>query len=79
MFDMDLLYVKYRQQELWQEAAAQSLAAAVQPASPPWRHRVLHTLKSLVAGFPWWLSRSTPACPVPAVVRVAQPRRGGNR
>ena len=37
VIDMDLLYVKYRQQELWHEAAAQALAATVPPARPRWR------------------------------------------
>src|SRR6266849_3102649 len=44
VIDMDLLYVKYRQQELWHEAAAQALAATVPPARPRWRARVLDTL-----------------------------------
>ena len=34
MVDLDLLYVTYRQQELWHEAAAQALAAHVRPAHP---------------------------------------------
>ncbi len=47
VIDMDLLYVKYRQQELWHEAAAQALAATVPPARPRWRARVLDTLTTL--------------------------------
>ena len=31
MMDLDLLYVTYRQQELWHEAAAQALTAQVRP------------------------------------------------
>ena len=31
MFDIDLLYVKYRRQELWRHAAARALAAQVPP------------------------------------------------
>jgi hypothetical protein len=72
MMDMDLMYVKYRQQELWHEAAAQALAATVQPTRPRWRARVLDTLTTLFAGFPWQASRRSHACPLPAVVRVSQ-------
>ena len=34
MVDLDLLYVTYRQQELWHEAAAQALTAHVHPGTP---------------------------------------------
>ena len=74
MMDIDLMYVKYRQQELWQEAAAQALTAKVQPTRPRWRTRVLDTLTTLFSGFPWRASRRLHACPVPAVVRVSPPR-----
>jgi hypothetical protein len=36
MMDLDLLYVTYRQQELWHEAAAQALTAHVRPAGQRW-------------------------------------------
>jgi len=76
VIDMDLLYVKYRQQELWHEAAAQALAATVPPARPRWRARVLDTLTTLFSRFPWRASRRLQACPVPPVVRVSPPRHG---
>ena len=74
MSDMDLMYVTCRQQELWHEAAARALTAKVRPARPRWRARVLDTLTTLFSGFPWQASRRSHACPVPAVVRVSQPR-----
>ena len=37
MLDLDLMYVTYRQQELWHEAAARALTAQVYPARPRWR------------------------------------------
>lgn len=77
MFDPDLLYVKYRQQELWHEAAARALTAKGQPERPRWQARVLDTLKTLFSDFLWRVSRRSHACPVPAVVRVSQPRHGG--
>ena len=76
VIDMDLLYVTYRQQELWHEAAAQALAATVPPARPRWRARVLDTLTTLFSRFPWRASRRLRACPVPAVVRVSPHRHG---
>jgi hypothetical protein len=77
VFDIDLLYVKYRQQELWQEAAAQALTAKVRPERRRWRARVLDTLKTLFSGFPWWASRRVKAYPVPAMVRVSHHKHGG--
>ena len=74
MMDMDLMYVKYRQQELWQEAAAQALTAKVHPGRPRWRARVLDTLKTLFSGGPWQASRRSHACPLPAMVHVSPPR-----
>ena len=74
MLDLDLLYVTYRQQELWHEAAAQALTARVRPAHPRWWARVLDTLTTLFSGGPWQALRRSHACPVPAVVRVSQPR-----
>jgi hypothetical protein len=79
MIDIDLLYVKYRQQELWQEAAAQALRAAVQPARPRWRARVLGALTTLFSGVPWPASRRLQARPVPAVVRLSSPRHEGRK
>ena len=72
--DLDLLYVTYRQQELWHEAAAQALTAHVHPARPRWRARVLDTLTTLCSDLLRRASRRSHACPVPAVVRVSQPR-----
>ena len=72
--DLDLLYVTYRQQELWHEAAAQALAAHVHPARPRWWARVFDTLTTLLSDLLRRASRRSHACPVPAVVRVAQPR-----
>ena len=74
MVDLDLLYVKYRQQELWHEAAAQALTAKVHPGRPRWRARVLDTLTTLFSDLLWRASRRSHPCPVSAVVRVAQPR-----
>ena len=55
MFDLDLLYVTYRQQELWHEAAAPALTAKVYPARPCRWARVLDTLTTVLwqslAGF----------------------------
>ncbi len=57
VIDMDLLYVKYRQQELWHEAAAQALAATVPPARPRWRveHDVVRATDPVLLDFwaPW--------------------------
>jgi len=76
MMDIDLMYVKYRQQELWQEAAAQALTAKVHPGRPRWRARVLDTLTTLFSDLLWRASRRLQACPVPPVVRVSPPRHG---
>ena len=74
MMDMDLLDVTYRQQELWHEAAAQARTAHVHPARRRWLARVLDTLTTLLSGLLGRASRRSHACPVPAVVRVSQPR-----
>ena len=71
--DLDLLYVKYRQQELSQEAAAQALAAKVRPAGRRWWGRLLDTLTTRFSGGPWQASRRSHPCPVPAVARIAPP------
>ena len=73
MVDLELLYVTYRQQELWHEAAAQALTAHVHLARPRWWARVLDTLTTLLSGLLGRASRRSHACPVPAVVRVSQP------
>ena len=75
MLDMDLLYVKYRQQELWHEAAAQALTAHVHAVRPRWWARVLDTLTTLCSDLLRRASRRSHPCPVPAVVRVSQPRQ----
>jgi hypothetical protein len=75
MLDMDLLYVTYRQQELWHEAAAQALTAHVHSARPRWWVRVLDTLTPLCSDLLRRASRRSHPCPVPAVVRVSQPRQ----
>jgi hypothetical protein len=74
MLDLDLLYVTYRQQERWHEAAAQALTAKMHPAGPRWWARVLDTLTTLCSDLLGRVSRRSHACPVPAVVRVSQPR-----
>ncbi len=74
MLDLDLLYVTSRQQERWHEAAAQALTAKMHPAGPRWWARVLDTLTTLCSGLLGRVSRRSHACPVPAVVRVSQPR-----
>jgi len=74
MLDLDLLYVTYRQQERWHEAAAQALTAQMHPAGPRWWARVLDTLTTLCSDLLGRVSRRSHACPVPAVVRVSQPR-----
>jgi hypothetical protein len=71
MLDLDLMYVTYRQQELWHEAAARALTAQVYPARPRWRTRVLDTLTTLFSDLLRRASRRSHACPVPAVVRVS--------
>ena len=74
MLDLDLLYVTYRQQERWHEAAAQALTAKMHPAGPRWWARVLDTLTTLCSDLLGRVSRRSHACLVPAVVRVSQPR-----
>jgi hypothetical protein len=75
MMDLDLLYVKYRQQELSQEAAAQALAAKVRPAAGRrWWGRLLDTLTTLFSGGRWQALRRSHVCLAPAAVRVSQPR-----
>ena len=74
MVDLDLLYVTSRQQELWHEAAAQAPTAHVPLARPRWWARVLDTLTTLCSDLLRRASRRAHACPVPAVVRVSQPR-----
>ena len=74
MVDLDLLYVTYRQQELWHEAAAQAPTATVHPARPPWWAQVLDTLMTRFSALLRRASRRLHACPVPAVVRGSQPR-----
>ena len=74
MLDLDLLYVTYRQQERWHEAAAQALTAKMHPAGPRWWARVLDTLTTLCSDLLGRVSQRSHACPVPAVVRVSQPR-----
>ena len=74
MLDLDLLYVTSRQQERWHEAAAQALTAKMHPAGPRWWARVLDTLTTLCSDLLGRVSRRSHACPVPAVVRVSQPR-----
>ena len=74
MVDMDLMYVTYRQQELWHEAAALALAADVRRARPRWWARVRDTLTTVCSDLLRRASRRAHACPVPAVVRIAKPR-----
>ena len=74
MVDLDLLYVTYRQQELWHEAAVQAPTAHVPPARPHWWARGLGTLMTRFSDLLRRASRRSHPCPVPAVVRVAQPR-----
>ena len=74
MMDIDVMYVTYRQQELWHEAAAPARTAQVHPARRRWLARVLDTLTALFSGGPWLASRRSHACPAPAVVRVSPPR-----
>lgn len=74
MVDLDLMYVTYRQQELWHEAAAQAPRAKVHPARPRWQARVLDTLTTRFSALLRRASRRSHACSVPAVVRVSQPR-----
>ena len=74
MVDLDLLYVTSRQQELWHEAAAQAPTAQVHPARPHWWAWVLDTPMTRFSDLLRRASRRSHPCPVPAVVRVAQPR-----
>ena len=74
MVDLDLLYVTYRQQELWHEAAAQAPTVHVHPTRPHWWARGLGTLKTRCSDLLRQASRHSHPCPVPAVVRVAPPR-----
>ena len=78
MFD-DLLYVKFRQQELWQEAAAQALAAKFQAARPGWRVRVLGALQRLLAASPWQTSEPATTCPLSRTVTGLAPARHGGQ
>jgi hypothetical protein len=75
MLDIDLLYVTYRQLELWHEAAAQARTAQVHPARRRWLARVLDTLTTLFSGGPWQASRRSHAGSVPAVMRISPPRQ----
>ena len=75
MSDIDLMYVTYRQQELWHEAAAQALTAHVRPAHSRWWTRVRATLTTLFSHLLRRASRRSYACPVPAVVRVSHLRQ----
>jgi hypothetical protein len=70
MLDMDLLYVTYRQQELWHEAAAQALTAHVHAARPRWWARVLDTLATRVCP-----SMASRAPYMFGAASVAQPRQ----
>lgn len=56
MLDIDLLYVKFRQQELWQEAATRGLAARLQPEGRRWWVWVVDALTALFSGHAWWAS-----------------------
>ena len=78
MVDMDLMYVAYRQQELWHEAAARVLATDVSPARPRWWAWLRDTLTTLGSDLLWRASRRSHTCPVPAVVRMSQPRQERN-
>ena len=62
MLDMDLLYVTYRQQELWHEAAARALTAHVRPARPRWWARVRDTLTTLCSNLLRRASQRSHAC-----------------
>ncbi len=76
MFD-DLSYVKFRQQELWREAAAQALAAQCQPERPRWRTWVLEVLNTVFSPFPRRASGPVNACPVHAAVGMTHVKNGG--
>ena len=54
------------------------LTAHVRPAGQRWWARLLDTLTALYSGGPWQAWRGSHACPVPAVVRVSQPRQERN-
>ena len=74
MLDLDLLYVKARQRELWQEAAKHALVRSLTVARPPWRERWLRHFKQFLTA----CGLRAPALPsmrlAPAAVRTSPPR-----
>ena len=48
MLDLDLLYVKAQQRELWHEAAKHALVRSLTVARPPWRERWLRHFKQFL-------------------------------
>ena len=78
MLDTDLLYIKMRQRELWQEAAKHALVRRLTVARPPWRERWLRHFKQFLTA----CGRRAPALStmrvVPAVVCTSKHRHGGS-
>ncbi len=78
MLDLDLLYVKARQHELWQEAAKHGLVRSFTIAKLPRRERWLHRFNQFLTA----CGLRAPALPtmrvVPAVVCTSKHRHGGS-
>ena len=79
VLDPELLYVKARQRELWQEAAEYALVKKCKVDGPRWRKRWLRHLGEFLSAY----GLRAPVCPttplVPAVVRVSKQRQGGSK
>ena len=64
MLDTDLLYIKMRQRELWQEVAQHALVRRLTVARPPWRERWLRHFNQFLTACGLWV----PALPTMRVV-----------
>jgi hypothetical protein len=78
MLDIDLLYIKMYQRELWHEAAKRALVRRLTVARPPWRERWWRHFKQFLTA----CGLRAPALPtmrvVPAVVCTSKQRHGGS-
>ena len=78
MMDIDLLYVQYRQQELWRQAAARALAAQVPPTRRTWRTWRQDALQMVRAALPWRRAvEPLPLGPAPVVSLLAPHGQSG--
>jgi hypothetical protein len=74
MLDPDLLYIKARQRELWDLAAASRSVPRGPSARPGWRAWWQHCLDALRTVYGWCIPVLSIRRPVPVAVRVAQHR-----